>query len=608
MLSNRSMTWSKNFWGTFTDNNMKEQQTTKGWRVVWKYIVPQRRLITLISVLGVLSALGNGAVPFVVGRFFDALTHMNSDTLWGAWPLWVALLVLWAILQGLTGFVDWRRDIATNSIDLSLYEYILSEGYTRLLRLPVAYLKSNRMGDTEKRISQASNSISTMGSTLADIAPQFLAFAVGLGFVTYIQWRFSLILLVAIMLYSILLWHMAKRVIESMRAGREMWGEAHGTASDAILNAQAIKQACAEEYETERVRRAFADTTAKWVGIERFWSNISFSQQVIVLLTQLTIFILAALLLARGAITIGDLIALNGYAAMVFGPFAQLARRWERIQSAVVDAERFDVQHTAPTEVYTPEHGTTLRPFHGDVTFDNVSFTYPDTENAVLANITFTVTEGKTVALVGESGVGKSTAIELISGYYFPQDGTVLVSGVPTTQHDLTDLRRHIAVVSQEPVLFNDTIEANIRYGSFDASEEQVEQAVRMAHADEFIGQFPEKYKQKVGERGVKLSGGQKQRVAIARAVLRSPKILILDEPTSALDAKTEHYIAESLAQLMQGRTTFIIAHRLSTVRAADMILVFKGGRIVERGTHSELLTIEGGEYKRLHDFQIGLQ
>ena len=207
---------------------------------------------------------------------------------------------------------------------------------------------------------------------------------------------------------------------------------------------------------------------------------------------------------------------------------------------------------------------------------------------------------------MGESGVGKSTLVDLISYYYKPSSGKILIDGHNIKNLDLKFLRSQIAVVPQEIMLFNDTVKNNIKYGSFGASDEEILRAASLAHADEFINNFPKKYEQVVGERGIKLSMGQKQRVALARAFLRNPKILILDEPTSALDAKSEKFIQESLSELMKGRTTFIIAHRLSTVREVDKIFVLHEGEIKESGTHDELINKKSGFYRRLYELQMG--
>lgn len=303
--------------------------------------------------------------------------------------------------------------------------------------------------------------------------------------------------------------------------------------------------------------------------------------------------------------TIGELIAFNTYAAMVFGPFIVIARNWQTIQNGIINIQETEKILQVNPEPYEKE-GSIKLDLKGDIEFKNVFFQYEEGKQ-VLENISFSIKGGQVVALVGESGVGKSTLIDLVSAYHFATKGQILIDGHDINDVNLKKLRQQIAVVPQEVVLFNDTIRMNVKYGNFNATDEEIQTATVKAHALDFIQKFPQKWEQIVGERGVKLSVGQKQRVAIARAILRNPKILVLDEPTSALDAGSEKIITESLDTLMKGKTTFIIAHRLSTVRKADIILVFKEGKIIESGTHQELLLLEGGEYRRLYELQIGL-
>jgi ABC-type multidrug transport system fused ATPase/permease subunit len=319
------------------------------------------------------------------------------------------------------------------------------------------------------------------------------------------------------------------------------------------------------------------------------------------------VFILSVEMIKDGVITVGELVALNGYSLMFFGPFIQLGSSWKNLQNGITAIKQADeLVYSQAVEKYKPKGMVSVNHIIGDVAFNRVTYQYEDGKKGVLQDINLHVQQGETVAFVGESGVGKSTAISLISGYYFPTQGEVLIDGIDTRKMNLKTLRSSIGVVPQEVALFNDTIINNIRYGSFTATKQAVIQAARDAHIHEYIESLPEKYNTLVGDRGVKLSVGQKQRVAIARAMLRNPSILILDEPTSALDAKTEHQIAESLHKLMTGRTTFIIAHRLSTVQSADRIYVFKAGRIVEEGDHETLLTLDG-EYTQLYKLQVGL-
>ncbi len=269
---------------------------------------------------------------------------------------------------------------------------------------------------------------------------------------------------------------------------------------------------------------------------------------------------------------------------------------------ALVRADKLLAQ---PVEKYTPTGGVSPKKINGDVVFNNVRFSYKSS-GETLKGISFHALPGQKIALVGESGVGKTTIIDLLSGFYFPQRGKILIDGVDIKRMNLREYRSRIGTVPQEPTLFNDTIEANIRYGNPGKSYDEMVAACRDAYAREFIEAFPKKYKTIVGWRGVKLSIGKKQRVALARAFLRAPDILVLDEPTSALDAHSEHLIKASFEKLMRGRTTFIIAHRLSTVREADLILVLKNGAIVEQGNHAALMKLPGGVYRSLYEMQTG--
>jgi ABC-type multidrug transport system fused ATPase/permease subunit len=304
--------------------------------------------------------------------------------------------------------------------------------------------------------------------------------------------------------------------------------------------------------------------------------------------------------------TLGELLAFNAYAAMVFGPFVILGQNWQTVQNGLVALERAEKILSEKPEDYTPANAVKNFDFRGAIKFENVSFGYKKSQK-VLDGISFETKPGEMVALVGESGAGKSTLIDLISGYYFPTAGRVTIDGHATKKIDLNFLRKNIAIVPQEVVLFHDTVKTNIAYGSPGAKDAAIKQAAKVAHADQFIKGFPKKYEQVVGERGVKLSVGQKQRIAIARAVLRDPKILILDEPTSALDSETEKYVTEALNHVMAGRTTFVIAHRLSTVRRADKIFVLEKGKIIESGIHDELMKIDGGNYRRRYELHVGL-
>jgi len=289
-----------------------------------------------------------------------------------------------------------------------------------------------------------------------------------------------------------------------------------------------------------------------------------------------------------------------GYISLAYRPFGMVADYYRTMRTGLTAIERARKLLKIEPEPY--QRDKKLKNIQGAIEFSNVSFGYQDHQK-VLSDISFKVKPGEIVALVGESGVGKTTLADLISGYYWPSQGKIFVDGQDISKVSLKSLRENIALVPQEITLFNDTIKNNIRYGKTKATEQEIIEAARAAHAHEFIQKFPKKYEQLVGERGIKLSTGQKQRAAISRALLRNPKILILDEATSSLDSATEKLVQEALWRLIKGRTAFIIAHRLSTIQKADKIIVLEKGRIIEEGDHQELIS-KGGVYQKLSELQ----
>jgi ABC-type multidrug transport system fused ATPase/permease subunit len=307
----------------------------------------------------------------------------------------------------------------------------------------------------------------------------------------------------------------------------------------------------------------------------------------------------------RGDLSAGDLTSFFLYTFMVAGALGEMAGLWAGLQRAAGATERlFAVVDTVP-EIRDPQDPVPLPAGKGALAFEGVTFAYPARPTqAVLSDVSLAVAPGEIVALVGPSGAGKSTILSLLFRFYDVSAGTVTFEGVDVRKLPLADLRRALAMVAQEPVLFSGSLRDNIAYGCIDATQAQIEAAARDANAHDFITGFPDGYDTIIGERGTKLSGGQKQRIAIARALLANPRVLILDEATSNLDAESEASVQAALARLMKGRTTLVVAHRLSTVRDADRILVIDGAGIAEQGTHDALM-IKGGVYRRLIEHQI---
>lgn len=588
----------------------KKESFKEGWRVLFLYLFKYKREVIILSFLGVLSALANGSVPYVIGQFFDSILSSKSvflDTSFEM-PSWLFFLFIFFTIQFLADFIGWIINKSSRKVVTGIYADYKIRSIKKIIKFKKDFFVNKKIGEIielGQRASSAADNISF--SIIIRLTPQIMSIFVGFVFSFYINIYLGLIILLGVLIYSVIFYLIISPMPQKIRISNKLFKRAYSILFSSINNPYVVKSFSSEKFEINRSEKAYFKARDFWFGASKIWDHMSFSQSVIVTLTRISVFITSVFLIQNGVISIGDLIALNGYAMLAFGPFIQMGYQWNQIQNGLVAIDDYEKILELPPENYHPKDAIKMNEIKGNVEFKDVSFYYEKKDGNVLKDINMEVKAGQTVALVGESGVGKSTLIDLISAYYFAQKGKVLIDGVDIKKIDLEFLRKNIAIVPQEVSLFNDTIKNNIKYGSFGAKDKEVIEVSKLAHADKFIEKFPKKYRQVVGERGVKLSVGQKQRVAIARAMLRDPKILILDEPTSALDSKTEVLITESLEKLMKGRTTFIVAHRLSTVRKADKIFVFKDGKIIESGSHEDLVKIDGGEHQRLYNLHVGL-
>jgi len=578
---------------------LKKENLMKGWQIILKYLQPHKRAVFVLSVLSVVSAFSNAAVPYLAGKIIDMITTSSVYYFIGAWLL----------IRAAGSVMDWRSALMRDELEGLLESEYLTQGHGKLLLLPLSFHKTHKMGEVANRISRASNWLTNIvGSVAINLLPQFLSIIFALCFAFYIQPILALVLLAGVVIYCLILFRTAPRIANMSLTMHRAYNIAYGDAYDAVLNVQSVKQATAEKYEQKKLYRNFVTKAfGIWYKIQKLWSRLDFSQKALVVSVQFVVFIFSVSFIQSGQMTIGQLVMFNGYAAMFFGPFVVLGNNWRMMQNGVVALERAENILSLPEEKYLPRNAVILENLKGEIEFKNVSFYYSKKQRNILNDISFKAGIGEKIALVGESGVGKSTLIDLMSGYFWAQSGKIFIDGHNLKNLDLQFLRSNIAVVPQDIILFNDTVKNNIRYGSFGETDGKMKEAAKLAHADEFIENFSKKYEQMAGERGIKLSMGQKQRIALARAFLRNPRILILDEPTSALDAKSEKYIQESLRNLMHGRTTFIIAHRLSTVREADKIIVLDKGAVAEIGNHDELMKKPDGIYRKLYELQVGL-
>jgi len=381
-------------------------------------------------------------------------------------------------------------------------------------------------------------------------------------------------------------------------------GEVSNRLQENVTGVQVVRAFAREEYEINRFESANKDVFRKWLHVIDEWAKIMPTTNWLITIGTILILYFGGQMVIDGRLTVGMVVAFNAYLLMMGEPAQALTGLVNAGGEAAAGAQRvLEVLDTEPG-IKSKKEAVILSALKGEVEFQNVSLKYQDEHIHSLAGIDLKVGVNKIVALIGPTGSGKTSFVNLIPRFYDATDGKVLVDGVDVCDVDLVSLRKQIGIVLQTSLLFSDTIRANIAYGRPDATEEEIVAAAEAAQAHEFIVSFTKGYDTVVGERGVTLSGGQRQRVAIARAILMNPRILVLDDSLSSVDTQTERLIQSALDVLMEGRTTFVIAHRLSTVRRADLILVLDKGRIVERGTHTELLAV-GGLYKEIHDLQL---
>lgn len=381
-------------------------------------------------------------------------------------------------------------------------------------------------------------------------------------------------------------------------------GDVSNRLQENVVGVQVVRAFAREPYEIERFEAANKKVFQTWVHVIDEWSRIMPTSHWLTTVSVILILWFGGQMVMDGTLTIGAIVAFNAYILMLAEPAQQLTGLVNAGGEAAAGAQRvFEVLNTQPA-IQSPDHAVRLEALRGEVEFRQVGLKYQDEKTASLSGINLRVEPNRIVALIGPTGSGKTSLVNLIPRFYDVTEGNVLVDGVDVREMDLSTLRKQIGIVLQTSLLFSDTIKANIAYGRPEAAMDEVIAAAKAAQAHEFIEGFTNGYETMVGERGVTLSGGQRQRVAIARALLMNPRILILDDSTSSVDTQTEKLIQAALDTLMEGRTTFVIAHRLSTVRRADLILVMDDGRIVQHGTHEELLRA-GGLYKEIHDLQL---
>jgi len=572
------------------------------WRVVpmlLPYLWEYRWRVAIALACLVTAKLANVGVPLVLKVVVDSLDSARAVL---AVPF--ALLAAYGLLRMSTTLFGELRDIVFVRVTQRAIRRIALTVFRHLHELSLRFHLERQTGGVSRDIERGTNGVSTLLSYLLfSIVPVILEFGL-VAAVLWVKfdWRFVAVTFTAVAVYlaftfTVSEWRMAIR-----RQANELDSRANARAIDSLLNYETVKYFNNEEFEARRYDENLQRYEQAAVKTEASLGFLNIGQSLIIAVAVTALMMLAAEGVAAKALTLGDLVLVNGLLIQLYIPLNFLGMVYREIKQALVDMDRMFSLLEQNREIEDQPGAVPLPGGGAMIRFERVNFSY-DGKRPILQEVSFDVPTGAKVAVVGASGSGKSTLARLLYRFYDVNDGSILVNGTDIRGVTQTSLRAAIGIVPQDTVLFNDTIYYNIQYGRPDAPREEVIAAAQSAHIHDFIESLPERYEARVGERGLKLSGGEKQRVAIARAILKNPRILIFDEATSALDSRSEKSIQAELDRIARGRTTLVIAHRLSTVMDADQILVMDHGRIIERGTQRELIE-RGGPYAQMWALQ----
>ena len=548
------------------------------WEYRWRVLIALACLIT--------AKLANVGVPLVMKEIVDGLEGTQAVLV-----LPVALLVMYGLLRLSTTLFAELRDVVFVRVTKRAIRRVALEVFRHLHSLSLRFHLERQTGGVSRDIERGTRGISTLlNYMLFSIIPVILEFAlVAAVLLAKFDWRFAAITFGAVVIYLAYTFAITEWRIGIQRRANELDSRANTRAIDSLLNYETVKYFNNEDYEARRYDHNLQQHESAEVQREVSLGLLNIGQSFIIAIAVTLLMVLAAQGVVARDLTLGDLVLVNGLLIQLYIPLNFLGMVYREIKQSLVDMDKMFRLLSENREVEDRPGAAGLDVRVPEVRFEHVEFDY-EPRRRILQDVSFAIPHGKTVAVVGPSGSGKSTLARLMFRFYDVSGGRVTIDGRDIRDVKQKSLRAAIGIVPQDTVLFNDTIYYNIAYGRPDASREEVIAAARSAHIHEFIASLPDGYDATVGERGLKLSGGEKQRVAIARAILKNPQILIFDEATSALDSRSEKAIQAELERIAADRTTLVIAHRLSTVVDADEILVLEQGRIVERGTHRELL------------------
>lgn len=564
---------------------------------ILSYIKPYMHRLLFAMVCTIMAAAGNLYIPWIIKDMIDEVLADKNGTMLN----WIAASIIAIFI--VRGLFWYGQNYLMSYVGQSVIIDIRAAVFKKLQRLSVSFYDKNKTGTIMSYVTNDVNALQSamVENTIEMITEGFILIGSVVAMI-YLDWRLTLF---TVCTFPVVLWFMeffGKKIRKTGGRIQECTADITSVLQESVASARVIKSFVREDYEVDRF-----DVENK----ANFRANMKNAQLMATLtpVVELVAAIGVTMIIwyggnnvINGTITAGSLVAFLTYAVNISNPIKRLTRVIGNIQKALAAAQRVFMIIDMPEEIAESRDAKQLPEVSGKVEFQNVSFAYNDKGN-VITDLSFSVKPGEVIAIVGPSGAGKSTIANLLLRFYDVNKGDIKIDGHSVREVTLDSLREQVGIVPQETMLFNGSVYNNILYGRLDATKEEIEAAAKAANAHDFIMQLTDGYETKLGDRGVNLSGGQRQRIAIARAILKNPRILILDEATSALDTESERVVQEALDRLMVGRTSFVIAHRLSTVKNADKILVLEKGNLVESGTHDELLALDG-LYAHLYKIQ----
>jgi len=578
-----------------------ELSTKKFWLRLWKLLIPSKKQIKRLLILILVFESSRLVAPYILKLIIDKLTNFNIEEI----KTIILLIILMLASEQVVAVIDYYLDKSIFKILINIGYYLPIKAHSKLMDLSLGYHEKEDTGNKIIKVERGMTKINDlMVNIFWEVAPTLIQLTVTLIVLFIVDWRFGLSLLVFTPLFIIVTYKVNKDLQPLRKKRHQDYEIASGKMTQSIININAVKSFVQEKQEVKQYgkikKEIRKNELREWFKLIKF----SFGKSTIINLGRVTVLLLSVYFISQGEITIGTLIFVITLSEKSYFSLWRLSRFYDRVEEGAEAVNRLVNLMEEKEEIKNPHNGLKPKSIIGQIIFKGVDFMYDQKGRQALKNISLRINLGCVTALVGPSGGGKTTVARMIYRHYDPQAGQVLLDDKDLRNYDLYGFRKFIAIVPQEVEIFNSSVKDNISYANPKADLSEIKAAARIANAEEFIKDLPQKYDTLVGERGIKLSGGQRQRIGIARAILANPRILIFDEATSNLDSYSEKLIQDAISKISKGRTMIIIAHRLSTIKQADRIIVLEDGRVVEQGSHFELAKVGGGLYAKLLKLQ----